>query len=206
MLFFITFVYSLDDGWVVWNNNQSVLQECTLQNENVSIPKQFVQINRDAFKNSQAKFVDFEEGSQCTIISNSAFSNTKIERIIFPNSIESVGISAFSSSLYLEFVCFQSKLRKIPPSCFQYCSRLKEVYFEEKDLLLNGVLDFTDHETDSVGAQAFDGVNITTVVIPNTWNPWVMDSLFTSSTASKYYIEPKFDYNIFQFIFSKQKS
>ena len=71
---------------------------------------------------------EYVEGRRVTKINNEAFSGSLIKEINLPDSIESIGVNAFSDCQYLESITLPSGLKTIEPGAFSFCYSLKSVY------------------------------------------------------------------------------
>lgn len=73
------------------------------------------------------------------IIDEFAFSETGIKNIIIPNSVESIGESAFKKCLNLQNVVLSNNIKEIPDSVFYGCKNLENVTLPEnlKEIGLN---------------------------------------------------------------------
>ena len=72
--------------------------------------------------------VEFEEGSVCQSIGDSAFINNKsLSSIVIPNSVTKIGVGAFSSCIGLTSVEIGSGVSVIGDSAFYYCTGLTDL-------------------------------------------------------------------------------
>ncbi len=85
-------------------------------------------IDGSNYNNTVLQSVTFEKSSNITTIGNYAFNScTKLESIVIPKSVTSMGEAAFKGCISLTDVRFQTKedgtvnLKKIPKQCFRYC-------------------------------------------------------------------------------------
>lgn len=90
--------------------------------------------------------ITFEEGCNIQTIGDYAFSNCKLQSIVLPSSVTSIG-SAFSYCVNLQTVTFEkgSKLQIIGDSAFSHCTALQSVTFPD------------DNDLQIIGENAFEG-------------------------------------------------
>lgn len=93
----------MQDGDVIYTENQKVLISCMIDTEYVNIPDGVETIGENAFRTSRIKSVDI------------------------PDSVETIKYSAFQYCKYLESVNFGKGLCHIGEDAFQFCSNLKSV-------------------------------------------------------------------------------
>ena len=87
------------------------------------------QIRINAFIGDSTDVVIPQEinGLPVTMIGSEAFKSTKIESVVIPEGIISIGESAFKECKQLESVEFPSSLTVLPQECFSSCHKLSEI-------------------------------------------------------------------------------
>lgn len=104
---------------------ESAFSHCYKLQE-VNISQNVVEIGNNAFINCKSL-------EQCVLpdglktIGNQAFVNCKFENVIIPNTVTSVGKSAFSSCEKLQTITISNRLRELPEFIFSSCSELNNV-------------------------------------------------------------------------------
>eukprot|EP00039_Didymoeca_costata_P020623 m.341931 g.341931 ORF g.341931 m.341931 type:complete len:382 (+) comp20679_c0_seq1:297-1442(+) len=129
--------------------------------DNVSVVflhEQVEEIGNSSFANCPKLRILFFGGQNLKVIGNHAFAGSNITEIVFPNSVEIMGDSAFAFSPSLKTVLLPSKLKVVPPRAFYGCSALQHVHI---NLPANSLL--------SVGEAAFEGcTSLEFVDLPST--------------------------------------
>ena len=104
--------------------------------ETVNIQKDVTTLSAGMFNNIGAlKTVTFEEPCQISVLPNSVFRGTGIERVTIPSSVELIEAEAFHSCNSLGTVTFQSGNTNpliIKSQAFQNCVKIKDVYVNVK--------------------------------------------------------------------------
>ena len=95
----------------------------------IHIAKNITAIAPNSYTNSSSTQLTFEEPSTLKTIGNSAFQNAEIANtVIFPNSVESLGLNCFRSSKIKGIVFgMDSKLTAIGNTCFRECAEVEAI-------------------------------------------------------------------------------
>jgi len=102
----------------------------------VTLPLGITEINWSTFQSAtNLETVIFPEGSQITSIGNFAFSNTKIQTIDLPDTVTSIGQSAFSSCISLTSIHIPAGVTVIEHSTFYAAINLQRITFGNIDNL-----------------------------------------------------------------------
>lgn len=91
----------------------------------VYIPEGIEEIGTLGFSSTKILAVHIPDSLR--IVKNDAFSFTSIKSIKFPKNLEILSDGAFSTSKLESVDLSETKIKKIPISCFAYCYNLKEV-------------------------------------------------------------------------------
>ena len=114
--------------------------------------------------NTYAEVVSYTGNSSSVVISDSfndlpvtkiydgAFESSSIESIIMPNSISSIGASAFKNCKNLQRIVLSENLIEIGNECFYYCSALTETTLPQSLV--------------TIGSKAFIGCSLIEISIP----------------------------------------
>lgn len=164
VIFLFILGFSLED-FVYSDNENKTLIACNAQTEEVVIPSTVVTIRQRSFKNCSSKIVAFAEDSQLTTVSMNAFSESRVEKIIFPPSLPSLGYQALESSFSLVEVEITSNITKFSDNLFRYCGNLRNISVFGTFILLNSDLNFLGSFVDSFGSSCFAGVPIKSIYI-----------------------------------------
>ena len=93
-------------------------------NAEIEIPSTCVGITDNMFKDKQLKKINFTEPSSLTTIGQKAFYGSTLKEIVFPNSLSSIGVSAFADCKELTTVTVKGEFSIIPEDCFNNCEKL----------------------------------------------------------------------------------
>ncbi|MBE6550504.1 MAG: leucine-rich repeat domain-containing protein [Ruminococcaceae bacterium] len=111
--------------------------------ERVAFTSSISLISQHAFyKCTNLKSVVFPEGLEK--IEGYAFYHTMVEKLIFPDTLETIGVNAFTNCKKLNSVYFPDSLRTIEAQAFKLCSVLNEVVFEDVSNVTIGDSAFAD--------------------------------------------------------------
>ena len=115
--------YSIPTG--VTEIGAGVFEENT-ELENLTLPYSIKNIGDYAFASSNIRNIAL---SGVVNIGVAAFADTKIQEIVIPRTVESIGIAAFMDCVNLKKVVFVPicKLTCLPESCFDSCYSLEEI-------------------------------------------------------------------------------
>jgi len=107
--------------------------------ETISIPKEILSIDGLAFANSNLKEITFEENSNLLNIDSMAFAYTNLNSITIPDSVTTIGSSAFKTCLSLEEVVLSenSNLTMIGNNAFEETISLTTIYLPESLIKIN---------------------------------------------------------------------
>ena len=107
--------------------------------ETISIPKEILSIDGLAFANSNLKEITFEENSNLLNIDSMAFAYTNLNSITIPDSVTTIGSSAFKTCLSLEEVILSenSNLKMIGNNAFEETISLETIYLPESLIKIN---------------------------------------------------------------------
>ncbi len=155
------------DG-VLFNKDMTLLKQYPIGREadSYTIPETVTEIASSAFSQSTLKSVIFPDG--LTAIGGSAFSECDgLTEIILPDSVTTVGDDAFSRCDTLTRVHLSEGLTKINKTMFIFCPKLSEVNFPEA--------------LTEIGEAAFYGTALTEAVIPEQVTK-LADNVFTGCT------------------------
>ena len=113
--------------------------------ESISIPDSVTTFGYNLFTNSGLKSFTFPEGmvKEKTIKfrewadGTGMFEGSRLEKIVIPEGIESIGSFAFKNCTSLTSVTLPSTIKTINPSAFRDCSSLTEVIIPESVVRIN---------------------------------------------------------------------
>ncbi len=91
----------------------------------ISLPQNLSEVNNYAFYHSGLETVSFREGLQ--IIRKCAFGGTPLKKILLPDSVKEIQLSAFDSCTELETITFGKGLEKIGTKAFFKNIKLTEI-------------------------------------------------------------------------------
>ncbi|KAK8893013.1 hypothetical protein M9Y10_030270 [Tritrichomonas musculus] len=116
---FVRTVEKINNGYYLENGKK--LFFCDFSTQSLSVPKKTEIIKSRAFTFTNLKKINFEEGSKLTKIKNFVFENLQIEEISIPDSVISIGESAFRDCKELKVVNISkaSQLTTIGKSAFE---------------------------------------------------------------------------------------
>ena len=143
----------------------------------IIIPSSVTLIKDMAFKNCEhLEKVIIKKDSKLEVIGADAFMQARISSIALPNNLMQIGDAAFASCTRLKEVCIPDSVKEVGESAFSYCSLRSIVLgrgikfipknFANACYVLNSVIIKGDIE--GVGKNAFKGVPIEEIQIPNT--------------------------------------
>ncbi|MBD5131165.1 MAG: leucine-rich repeat domain-containing protein [Clostridiales bacterium] len=96
----------------------------------ITLPSSVQVIENSAF--SYGAFVEVKLNKGLRVIEESAFSDCeKLEKIVFPDTLESIGCTAFSDCEKLKKIKIPKSVTCIEADAFEFCDELEEVEFEE---------------------------------------------------------------------------
>ena len=138
--------------------------------------KRLLGIGRTAFsKYRDGKIYIIRHGVK--IICDNAFMCTSFQFIVIPNSVKSIGDSAFSSCKYLQSIVIPNSVISIGDSAFEDCASLQSI------VIPNSVT--------SIGDSAFkDCASLRSIVIPNSVTS-IGDSVFSFCTSLQSIVIPE---------------
>ncbi|MDE6289666.1 MAG: leucine-rich repeat domain-containing protein, partial [Ureaplasma sp.] len=155
-------------NWFTWNDRIITGLSNLGQNATkIVFPSITNGINSNAFSNNKnITSFDFSY-SNVTFIGNSSFSNTQISKINLPNSLTSIGTSAFSNCVNLDQIIIPDTVTSIGTSAFSNCKSLTTIqlpknlqYISESTFSNSGLssIELPD-SIESFGAMAFYACN-----------------------------------------------
>lgn len=97
-----------------------------INNGSIDIPKNVSEISKGAFEFSNISNLTFSEPSELNIIGDYAFRNNDIISVNIPNSVETIGASAFSLNSNLSAVTLSNNLKSISNNLF-YSTNITEI-------------------------------------------------------------------------------
>jgi hypothetical protein len=178
-LFLFLFYFLLED-FVYEDDLQIILKECNCQHDEVTIPDQVKIILPNTFTNFYSRFIIFSSTSQLIEVKSYAFSRSEIVSVQFPDSLQSLGFSAFESSTVVS-VDLGSSLSEIKPFVFRNCEKLVSLKFEGTSLLKNSFFNLVNSLIVSLRSGAFIGVKIDSVVVPESFP--ICDMMFKETSV-----------------------
>ena len=137
-------ILEIQDGGY-YKNCMKKLCFCDFSTNELKVAKETEVIKSNAFKNSRLKRIEFEEGCQLKTIKNFVFEYLQIEEITIPDTVTSIGNSAFSNCYSLRKVTIKptSQLTTIGSHAFEKTA-IETILFPET---LTTVSDFAFYET-----------------------------------------------------------
>lgn len=93
------------------------------------------------------------EGKTVTAIGEGAFRKTEVSAVTIPDTIESIGIRAFSNCQKLTSITIADSVKVIDNNAFEYCYNLKSITLPSS--------------LEKIGMYAFTGANIVSIDIPD---------------------------------------
>lgn len=153
-----------------------ILEICyttTITNGNVDTKEIYVvkwnRSTRDELGNTRERYVDeagyLANGSVKIVgVDAEAFQNSQITRVILPNSIESIGNSAFEGSRISELQFNPRSCKKIGDKAFYGCDRLQSINLTNSNAEGD---DRNQTSIEEIGSEAFYKTGITEIVFPD---------------------------------------
>lgn len=169
-------VYASEDG-IMFNKEKTELLHFPTkkQVESYSIPRRVEKIGKFAFESNQLKEVIFHD-KLLSIDNYAFFLCEKLTKVDIPNSVEFIGESAFSRCYNLKEAHLPENLTSISPGLFEYGYVLEKVNFPSTVTSIGKSAFRYCRQMNSlklpeglikIGDEAFNGWNITSLVIPN---------------------------------------
>ncbi len=144
-------------GNVTFNNNitelndfgggvsEGFFQDCTNLTE-IVIPANITTIGDKTFLGSGLKNITFENGINLTAIGYQAFSDSKLNSIVIPATVSSVGQFAFSGCTDLTTVTFEkrdeNRYLSMGSDVFADCTKLSSINLEDSNVISMGARGF----------------------------------------------------------------
>lgn len=126
---------------------------------------------KKTYENAEMKEITFPEGLQ--EIGKTAFQFNKLEKVVLPDSVKTLGVAAFSGNQKLTSVKLSSDMKEVPQSAFN-ASPYTDVKIKEM-VIPEGI--------EKIGKQAFAGTHVETVKLPSTVKV-IEDSAFRNHQLS----------------------
>lgn len=110
------------------------LDSCSSLYDIPKLPPSLTTMDSYSFASTGIVSVDFSQCNGLTAINNNAFYGSALSKIIFGDTLESLGAECFSKCKNLKSVIFGRSLKSIGSNAFAECSSLSEVTFECENL------------------------------------------------------------------------
>lgn len=94
--------------------------------------------------------------SPITVIEDSAFENSKIDNIIIPSTVTTIGDNAFYQCINLHTITIPTNVVSIGRNAFQYCTNLNDIIFEGEEAPSTYINSFPSNCWISVASSSFD--------------------------------------------------
>lgn len=142
----------------------------------VVCPKSLKKIADNAFENCSIEEIEFNPDSNLVEIGERAFRNSNLKYFYTPDSVNILGMEAFSECKYLQELKLNSLLTIIPQNCFFKCTKLSSLYLSnnithigEGSFKESGIKEIHfNPNLRIIGYQAFSSTNLNYLKIPNT--------------------------------------
>lgn len=118
--------------------------------EEIHMPNTLTSLGINTFLNSGLKRVTISSGLKA--IASQCFKNTKLENIVIPSGVTSIGDSAFATCYELKSVSLPNTLTTIASNAFKFCSKLVDINLPDS--------------ITSIGSISLHNVGIEEIIVP----------------------------------------